>query len=116
MYIITQSIMITNLRADEQHEHPNGKGYVANTAKVEPSVYIGPYAVVYGQAELSERVRVEGTAQVSGHAKLSGNVLVCGNKWIDGNFRADRGVYRVNEKHESKARRLRPAEDGLSCA
>jgi len=105
--------MITNLRADEQHEHPNGKGYVANTARVEPSVYIGPYAVVYGQAELSGRVRVEGTSQVSGHAKLSGDVLVCGNKWIDGNFRADHGVYRVNEKHESKAQRLRPAEDGL---
>src|SRR5208337_1207378 len=105
--------MITTLKDDEQHQHKHGGGWVANTARVEPSVYVGPYCVIYGSAELSERVRVEGTAQVSGHAKLSGDVLVCGNKWIDGNFRADRGVYRVNEKHESKARRLRPAEDGL---
>ena len=105
--------MISTLREDEQSRHKNGGGYVANTAAVAPSVYVGPYAIVYGQAELTERVRVEGTAQISGHAKLSGSVLVCGNKWIDGNFRASTGVYRVNEKRENESKRLRPAEDGL---
>ena len=69
--------------------------------------------LVYGSAELTERVCVVDSAQVSGHAKLSGDTLVCGNRWIDGNFRASTGTYRVNEKHESKAQRLRPAEDGL---
>ena len=105
--------MISTLRDDEQHQHKNGAGWVANTASVAPSAYVGPYAIVYGQAELTERVRVEGTAQISGHAKLSGSVLVCGNKWIDGNFRASTGVYRVNEKRENESKRLRPAEDGL---
>ena len=105
--------MISNLPEGSQHRHPNGLGWVADTSTVAPSVYVGPYCLVYGQAELSERVRLEGTSQVSGHAKLSGDVLVCGNRWIDGNFHASTGVYRVNEKHESKAQRLRPAEDGL---
>jgi UDP-3-O-[3-hydroxymyristoyl] glucosamine N-acyltransferase len=105
--------MISTLRADEQHQHRNGLGWVANTARVEPSVYVGPYALVYGSAELTERVRVEGTARVSGHAQLSGDVLVCGNRWIDGTFKANTGTYRVNEKRETKAVRLRPAEDGL---
>ena len=105
--------MISNLLESEQHKHPYGGGYVANTAMVDPSVYVGPYALVYGEAQLTERVRVEGTAQVSGHAILSGDVLVCGNKWIDGHFKAHTGTYRVNEKQESKAKRLRPAEDGL---
>ena len=105
--------MISTLQTEDQHQHKNGLGWVANTASVEPSVYVGPYAIVYGRAELTERVRVEGTAQVSGNAKLSGSVLVCGNKWIDGNFRASTGVYRVNEKRENESKRLRPAEDGL---
>lgn len=105
--------MISTLRADEQHQHRNGMGWVADTASVAPTVYVGPYALVYGQAELTERVRVEGTARVSGHAQLSGDVIVCGNKWIDGTFKADTGVYRVNEKRDAPRQRLRPAEDGL---
>src|ERR1039458_3377727 len=103
--------MISTLRIEDQHQHSNGRGWVANTASVSDTVYVGPYALVYGHAELSERVRVEGTAQVSGHAKLSGDVLVCGNRRIDGTFRATTGTYRTNEKQKTKAVRLRPAED-----
>ncbi len=105
--------MICRLREDEQHVHKNGGGWVANTARVAESVYVGPYAIVYGQAELSERVRVEGTSQVSGHAILSGDVLVCGNRWIDGNLTAKTGIFRENPKTKTKQERLRPAEDGL---
>ena len=105
--------MISNLPESAQHKHSNGGGWCANTTAISASVYVGPYATVYGQAKVTEQVRIEGTAQVSGHAELSGDVLVCGNKWIDGNFKADTGVYRINEKRESKAQRLRPAEDGL---
>ena len=33
--------MITWLKAGEQHQHKNGGGWVANTATVDGSVYIG---------------------------------------------------------------------------
>ena len=102
--------MITNLRDDEQHKHTRGGGYVANTAHVADSVFVGEHAVVYGHANLTGKVRVMDSAQVSGHANLSGDVLVCGNRWIDGNFHASTGVFRVNERKETKQERLRPAE------
>ena len=52
--------MMTRLKAGEQHQHKNGGGWVANTATVEDSVYIGANARVSGDA------RVFGNAQVSG--------------------------------------------------
>ena len=105
--------MICNLKAEDQHQHKRGGGWIANTAQVDESVFVDQYAIVYGQAKLSEKVRVLGTAAVSGHAVLSGNVVVCGNCWIDGTFKAKTGVFRINEKRETKQVRLRPAEDGL---
>ena len=51
--------MITNLKAEDQHQHANGKGWVANTARVDDTVYVGPYAIVYGHAEITGRVRIE---------------------------------------------------------
>jgi len=81
---------------------------------VADSVFVGEQAIVYGRARLSDNVRVEGTAQVSGNAELTGDALVCGNRWIDGNFKASTGVYRENPKVQTKAQRLRPAEDGLN--
>ena len=98
--------MITNLKAEDQHQHANGKGWVANTAKVDDSVYVGPYACVYGHAEITGRVRIEDLAQISGHAKLSGDVRVCGFRWIDGTFTAKTGVYQYNEKSKARAERI----------
>lgn len=105
--------MIATLRDDEQHQHKYGGGFVANTAHVADSVFVGPYAIVYGQAEITGRVRILDTASVSGHAVLSGNALVCGNRWIDGTFKASTGTYRENAKVATKAQRLRPTEEGL---
>lgn len=102
--------MITTLKDDEQHQHPNGLGWVANTAKVDKSVYVGPHAIVYGQAELTDKVRVEGTSQVSGHAKLSGNAVIAGNAWIDGNFKANTGLHNKNERVQAKQERLRGSD------
>jgi len=34
--------MITTLQNDEQHQHPNGHGWVAETAYVADSVFVGP--------------------------------------------------------------------------
>ena len=104
--------MISNLREDEQHRHMTGHGWVSNTATVADSVFVGPFALVYGKAELSGRVRVEDSAQVSGTATLSGDVRVCRNAWIDkGTYKT--GVFARNERVHTKAERLRPTEDGL---
>ena len=99
--------MIANLRNDEQHQHPNGKGWVANTARVDDSVFVGPHALVYGHAELTDRVCVLDLAQVSGHAKLSGDVIVSGNAWVDGNTKACTGRIYKNERVQTKQERIR---------
>ena len=69
--------MITWLKAEEQHQHKNGGGWVANTATVEDSVYIGPDAQVSGNAQ------VYGNARVYGDARVSGNAQVSGNAWVE---------------------------------
>ena len=98
--------MIVNLPETSQHKHKFGGGWVADTAKVDDSVYVGPYAIVYGHAECTGRVRIEDLGQVSGHAKLSGDARVCGYRWIDGSFTAKTGVYRFNEKSKARAERI----------
>jgi UDP-3-O-[3-hydroxymyristoyl] glucosamine N-acyltransferase len=90
--------MIANLKEEQQAKHANGGGYVARTATVSPSVYVGPFAVVYGQAEVSGKVRIMDFAQVSGTAKLSGDVWVYGNAWVD------RGTFSGNERIHNNAR------------
>ena len=98
--------MITNLKDEEQHKHRNGGGWVANTAKVEDSVYVGPFALVYGHAELTGKVRVLDLGQVSGHAKLSGNVIVSGNAWIDKGTHHT-GLFNKNDRVQEKQTRIR---------
>ena len=104
--------MISNLHERDQHKHANGHGWIADTASVAESVYVGPCAIVYGKAELSDRVRVEDYAQVSGTACLSGDVRVCRVAWLDkGTYKT--GVFARNEREHKESKRLRPAEDGL---
>ena len=52
------------------HQHPNGGGWVAGTATVEDTCYIGPEA------------RVEGKAVVKGRSQLKGKVIVDGQAVI----------------------------------
>lgn len=56
--------------------HINGKGWVANTAVVEDSVYVGPTSEVFQRAYVAGKVRLEGKARVSGTATINGNVLI----------------------------------------
>ena len=70
--------MITWLKAEEQHQHKNGGGWVANTATTEDSVHIGPNAVVFGDA------RVFGDAWVFGNAQVYGKAVVSGDAWVFG--------------------------------
>ena len=61
--------MISFLSLEEQHQHSNGGGWVANTTTVEASAYIGVGAWV------------SGNAQVFGNARVSGNARVYGDAW-----------------------------------
>lgn len=54
--------------------HPNGGGRVAGTAQVADTVYVAPLAVVFGNARLSDKVRVVGRAWVGGDVVASGDV------------------------------------------
>jgi acyl-[acyl carrier protein]--UDP-N-acetylglucosamine O-acyltransferase len=102
--------MVVNLKAEDQHQHKNGHGWVANTAQVAATVYVGPYALVYGQAEVTGHVRIIDLAQVSGHAKLSGDVVVSGFAWVDGTTKANTGHFHKNERAVVKQERLRGSE------
>jgi len=106
--------MITTLSDTEQHRHKNTDGtlggWVAETAKVEKTVFVGPFSIVYGKAEVTGKVRILDLAQVSGSAKLSGDVVVSGNCWLDhGTYKT--GHFHSNAKVQTKQERLRPAED-----
>lgn len=46
--------MIIHLAKNEQHQHTNGGGWVANTATVRESVYVGPDARVFGDARVTK--------------------------------------------------------------
>lgn len=47
------------------HRHPNGGGWVEDTATVDETAYVGPDARVYGAARVSGNAEVFGAAQVS---------------------------------------------------
>lgn len=62
--------------------HPNGGGFVAHTAKVSHTAYIGPNATVCDYAEIYDNVAVFGNARVSYRAKLYDWVQVYGNAHV----------------------------------
>jgi hypothetical protein len=71
--------------------HPNGGGWVSNDALVSPSVYVGPAAMVLGNAVLTDHVRISGTAIVR-NASISGAVEVRDNALVDGGILADSAI------------------------
>ena len=70
------------------HAHLNGGGWVADTAKVADSVYVGPDAMVLGTATVSGSARIEdhaiiaGSAVVKDNAVISGHAVVHGGGWV----------------------------------
>jgi Family of unknown function (DUF6055) len=56
--------------------HPNGGGWVASTARVDPTAFVGPRAQVLGNAIVSGNARIEGWAIVSGNAQVRDNAVV----------------------------------------
>ena len=67
------------------HRHPNGGGWVRDTASVDETAHIGPDARVSGAARVFGAARVYGNARVSGNAWVYGNAQVYGNAEVFGN-------------------------------
>ena len=66
------------------HIHSNGGGWVADSAKVADSVYVGPDAKVLGGAKLSGNVRVEDYAVVANSVTAQDNAIISGHAVVDG--------------------------------
>jgi acyl-[acyl carrier protein]--UDP-N-acetylglucosamine O-acyltransferase len=73
------------------HKHKNGGGWVADSATVHKSVYIGPHAQVFGNAQVLFKARIEGCALVHGNAVVKDNAViggvaqVCGDATVEDN-------------------------------
>jgi hypothetical protein len=78
------------------HKHPNGGGWVADTATVDETAYVGgAEARVYGNAQVSGNAKVSGNAWVFGNAKVYGNAQVYDNAGVSGDAQVfhDAGVF-----------------------
>ena len=53
--------MIIFLKPEEQHQHKNGGGWVANTANVEATAFVGGDAWVFGNAWVETPLFIQGT-------------------------------------------------------
>ncbi|MBI2071133.1 MAG: hypothetical protein HYT79_11095 [Elusimicrobia bacterium] len=77
------------------HRHPNGDGWVADTASVALDAYLDQNTRVFGAA------RIRGAANIEGHARISGDhVLIEGNVHIAGNVRISDGVQIISRAGE----------------
>ena len=56
--------------------HANGGGWVGKGAKVAPTAFVGPEALVLDGAKVSDTARIEGHAIVRNVAQVSGNAVV----------------------------------------
>ncbi len=72
------------------HRHPHGGGWIAETAAVDVSVFVGPDAAVFGTAKVTgmatilDTAWVSDSAVVSDHARISGDADVRGAAHIEG--------------------------------
>lgn len=59
--------------------HANGGGFVAYTANVDDSVYVGRDAKVLGYSTVTGNARIDGHATVTDSASVSGNAVITGH-------------------------------------
>ena len=64
--------------------HPNGGGWVQNTANVSASAFVGPDAIVYGNAEVYGKARVIDNARVFGNARVSDKAVIADDARVSG--------------------------------
>jgi uncharacterized membrane protein len=67
------------------HQHCNGGGWVAESSKVDPTVYISSNALVYDEAQVSDYAQIIDSARIYGNAKVNDYVLVTNSARIYGN-------------------------------
>nr|BDT28792.1 hypothetical protein BHI3_22580 [Bacteriovorax sp. HI3] len=63
-------------------KHGNGGGFVALTAYVEPSVYVGPNAKVCGVNTISGNTIIDEWAEIDGYATIKGKVVIQDSAYI----------------------------------
>ncbi len=86
------------------HKHPNGGGWVADTATVDPIAYVGSNAKVYDNAKVYGNAKVSGNAHVYGNAWVYGYALVYGDACINqGDITKD-----INIKEDPKPFKIDP--------
>lgn len=67
------------------HQHPNGLGWVANSATVDATAYVGPNAQVLTSAQVRNYARIEDYAVVRDNAQVRDNAIVSGHAIVQGN-------------------------------
>lgn len=71
------------------HRHNNGGGFVANSAQVDESVYVGEDAMVLDSAIVTGNARIEDSAIVRGAAKVGGSAKILDHALVQGSARVD---------------------------
>jgi carbonic anhydrase/acetyltransferase-like protein (isoleucine patch superfamily) len=69
------------------HRHPNGGGWVAETATVDRTAFVGPGACVFQFGRVLDRAIIVGTAWVLWNAEVSGNARVSDDAEVNGHAR-----------------------------
>ena len=64
------------------HQHPNGGGWVADSATVDNTAYVGANARVFDQAQVYGQAWVSGEARVFGQAQVYGEARVFGQAYL----------------------------------
>ncbi|NLY11212.1 MAG: hypothetical protein GX020_05965 [Firmicutes bacterium] len=73
--------------------HPNGGGFVARSARVDESVYVGKNAVVFGAARITGNARIEDYAIVMDSARVGDNAIIAGNAIVRDHARVMENAY-----------------------
>jgi hypothetical protein len=90
---------VGGLRPEDWARHPNGGGWVQNTASVALSAFIAPFSVVGGEARVTGRAHVLDEALVHGTAVVAEDAVVYGRAYVTGRARI-RGRARVGGSAE----------------
>ncbi|PCI57240.1 MAG: hypothetical protein COB36_02955 [Alphaproteobacteria bacterium] len=66
------------------HRHPNGNGWVADTATVDDTAYVGVRARVFGYAKIKDKARIRQYASISGSSIIKDQACIKGQAVIRG--------------------------------
>ncbi|GEM_PF-906590 len=78
----TTPVGLRDHRYVQGHAHPNGGGFVADSASVASTAYVGPNAQVLDGAQVSGTARIEDHATIGGAAVVSGTAVVGGYAYV----------------------------------